>query len=136
VTWLSDSDDLNTSGESGLSERSRDMGSRGAQKSSDNSSRRNLIRSFMRKDGKKNTNPGMTQTPSILPTKNSRATPQIYMQPVLPAYYESRTAEGRGQMELSPSSRERSRSSSHDRFRSPNMAQKFGRVMRLYDDQD
>lgn len=93
---------------------------------SERSRRRGLLRSFMKKDATK---------------KKGSSSNAPRNQPTLPEFQDHHgTFPGRGRQELgseaqSSRSRERSRSAS-GRFRSNNMAQKFGRVMRLYDDQD
>ena len=138
VTWLSDSHDLNSSRDTTRSESSGVVGQRSAPRPSENNSRRRFLRGFKRKEGKGDTRQGTKQSHGIAPANNARETPQIRLQPVLPAYCETPPdSHDRGREEsLIRSSRQRSRSSSLERFRSSNMAQKFGRVMRLYDDED
>ena len=139
VTWLSESDGHNTSRDSGRSGSSGGMvGQMELPRPSDNNSRRRFLRGFKRHEGKRDTRKGVKETNGLAPANSARATPQIHLQPVMPAYYEAPpSSHDRSRGESStPSSRQRSRSSSLERFRSTNMAQKFGRVMRLYDDQD
>jgi hypothetical protein len=99
--------------------------------------RRGFLRAFMRnKDKKKNESSGSKSESQATPSSDPRPVPHIFMQPVLPAFHpdaSSATGRGRNEGRLDDRSPQMPRSASVDRFRSRNMAQKFGRMMSLYD---
>ncbi len=104
--------------------------------------RRGFLRAFIRKERKTKTDSTSkpeSQNASGGSTGTKMSThpvPQIRLQPVLPAFYpEAPDAIGRGRQneKIGYPPSQRSRSASLEKFRSNNMAKKFGRVMSLYE---
>ena len=99
--------------------------------------RKGILRAFMRKEKKKdgskpeNSSRASDDNPGVRVVRN-RPQPRIATNTLPPGYDQQEIPPPRGR--LQNSSPRRSRSRSLERFRSKSMAQKFSRVMRLYDD--
>lgn len=142
-----DSEFVDTSGDTDFVDTSGDTDNLGVtqarqhiprQEPNNKTKRRSFFRVFNRKDKQKDKAhmPKQAALHGSMPSAgNDRATPQIRLQPLSKAYHpEPIVDHKRGRSEMGYGGpAQRSRSASMERFRSSNMAQKFGKVLRLYD---